>query len=76
MAHALGLRVVVEGVETGHQHGFVRGAGCEEGQGFYYAKPLAPDAFALWLLTRVSSLAGLQRAVTGAETARSLEYTS
>jgi diguanylate cyclase (GGDEF)-like protein/PAS domain S-box-containing protein len=39
MAHALGLRVVAEGVETADQVVRLRTLGCDEAQGFFYARP-------------------------------------
>jgi diguanylate cyclase (GGDEF)-like protein len=44
MAHSLGLSVVAEGVETEEQLEFLKRNGCEEVQGYYYSKPLPPDA--------------------------------
>ncbi|MBC5810797.1 MAG: EAL domain-containing protein, partial [Candidatus Eremiobacteraeota bacterium] len=41
LGHALGLRVVAEGVETAEQAALVRKLGCDEQQGFYYARPVA-----------------------------------
>lgn len=43
LAHALGLAVTVEGVETEHQAGQLRDLGCDTAQGWYYARP-APAA--------------------------------
>ncbi len=40
MAHALGLTVTAEGVETQAQAEFLMAQGCDELQGFYYARPL------------------------------------
>ena len=40
MAHNLGLEVIAEGVETPAQAALLRAEGCEEVQGFLYAKPL------------------------------------
>ena len=44
MAHALGMRVVAEGVEKKEQLTILRHLGCDEIQGFLVAKPLAPTA--------------------------------
>ncbi len=41
MAHALGKRVVAEGVETVEQLDFLRERRCDIAQGFYLARPLA-----------------------------------
>ena len=45
MAHKLGLKVVAEGVETEQQHKLLQQFGCDYGQGFWYAQPLAAQAF-------------------------------
>ena len=42
MAHALDLSVVAEGVETEAQVLALRGLGCDEAQGYHYAKPQWP----------------------------------
>ncbi|NII09276.1 EAL domain-containing protein [Oleiagrimonas sp. C23AA] len=39
----MGLRAVAEGVETQPQHDFLRRAGCQEGQGYLYSRPVPPD---------------------------------
>ncbi len=55
MAHALGLRVVAEGVETRDQLEFLRGCGCDELQGYLVCHPLEP-ADLLALLARGAPL--------------------
>jgi diguanylate cyclase len=39
MAHAVGLRVVAEGVETSGQEDCLRRLGCDHAQGYFYARP-------------------------------------
>ncbi|MEU9762272.1 EAL domain-containing protein [Streptomyces sp. NPDC047985] len=43
LAHSLDLAVTVEGVETGAQAEQLRNLGCDTAQGWYYARPGAPD---------------------------------
>ncbi|MEV8588783.1 EAL domain-containing protein [Streptomyces sp. NPDC051180] len=43
LAHSLELAVTVEGVETGAQARRLRDLGCDTAQGWYYARPGAPD---------------------------------
>ena len=46
MGKTLSLTVVAEGVETEEQEDFLREHICDEMQGFYFSKPIAPDQFA------------------------------
>lgn len=46
MAKRLGLRVVAEGIETAAQGTFARAAGCDEGQGYFYGRPVPASACA------------------------------
>jgi EAL domain-containing protein (putative c-di-GMP-specific phosphodiesterase class I) len=46
MGKTLKLTVVAEGVETQKQKDFLREHVCDEMQGFYFSKPIAPDKFA------------------------------
>lgn len=50
MAHALGMRVIAEGVETMLQRDLLAQAGCDFGQGYFFSKPISAlefEAFAL-----------------------------
>jgi diguanylate cyclase (GGDEF)-like protein len=49
LGHALGLHVVAEGVETQAEFDHLRGIGCDSIQGYFVARPLAPDQFLPWL---------------------------
>lgn len=42
LAHSMQLRVIAEGVETHHQADWLRRQGCDQAQGFLYAKPMTP----------------------------------
>jgi EAL domain-containing protein (putative c-di-GMP-specific phosphodiesterase class I) len=46
MAHALGLRVVGEGVETTAQRDILRDQGCDAMQGYLFSRPVAADQLA------------------------------
>ena len=52
LSHDLGHRVVAEGVETEEVAQLLRAAGCDEAQGYYYGRPMAPQALAEWLAGR------------------------
>ncbi len=58
MAHALDLRVVAEGVETADQAVRLRTLGCDEAQGFFYARPGAPGAIDERLVAEARAHAG------------------
>ncbi|MES2150728.1 MAG: EAL domain-containing protein [Pseudomonadota bacterium] len=44
LGHSLNFEIIAEGVETAAQLDYLRECGCDEMQGFFYSKPLAPDA--------------------------------
>lgn len=49
LSRNLGLRVIAEGVETEDQLSFLRAAGCEKIQGYYYSRPLPEAEFVKFL---------------------------
>lgn len=48
LGHALGLRVVAEGVETAAQRDILLNMHCDELQGYFYAKPMPADRLLAW----------------------------
>ncbi|WP_288377882.1 EAL domain-containing protein [uncultured Massilia sp.] len=54
LSHDLGHRVVGEGVETEGAAQLLRAAGCDEAQGYWYGKPMTPEALAGWLASRAA----------------------
>jgi len=48
LAHALGLKVVAEGVETAEQRDILIALGCDELQGFYFARPMPAATLLAW----------------------------
>lgn len=51
MAHALGLRVIAEGVETHAQSEFLSARGCDALQGYYFSRPVPADDITRMLAT-------------------------
>src|SRR5579862_7260285 len=45
LAKRFGLKTVAEGIETVHESHKLQGIGCDIGQGYLFAKPMAKDAF-------------------------------
>ncbi|TAH10278.1 MAG: EAL domain-containing protein [Curvibacter sp.] len=56
MAHALGLQVVAEGVETAAQRDLLLETGCDFAQGYFYARPMAPEGLHVWVTDRNAGL--------------------
>ena len=49
LSHNLGFKVVAEGVEDQATWDQLETLGCDSAQGFHMARPLAPEAFIVWL---------------------------
>lgn len=62
LAHKLGYRVVAEGIETGEAAAILKELGCEEAQGFWFARPMEADQFVMWLSDRRADTLSLPRA--------------
>jgi diguanylate cyclase (GGDEF)-like protein/PAS domain S-box-containing protein len=59
MAKSLKLRVVAEGVETLQELEFLQAHQCEEAQGFFFSRPVAPQQFTTMLKSGISEQARL-----------------
>jgi EAL domain-containing protein (putative c-di-GMP-specific phosphodiesterase class I) len=49
LGHAMGMYVVAEGVETAAQFEFLRRAGCDAAQGYFFTHPLPPSELVHWM---------------------------
>ncbi|MHC1758202.1 MAG: EAL domain-containing protein [Negativicutes bacterium] len=49
LSKGLKLKTIAEGVETKKQLSVLRSMGCDEVQGYYFAKPMPNEAFVRWL---------------------------
>ncbi len=68
MARNLKLQVIAEGVETLEQLAFLHQHQCDEGQGFYFSRPVLAQEFANLLAAGgLSTGASLRRSVRGLE---------
>jgi EAL domain-containing protein (putative c-di-GMP-specific phosphodiesterase class I) len=56
MAHALGIGIVAEGIETAGQAAFLQDLGCRLGQGYLLARPMPVAEFGRWLETAANAL--------------------
>jgi len=54
LADHLGMRTVAEGVETAEQLAWLREHGCNAAQGYFFSRPLPPDALQTWALQHAS----------------------
>ncbi|MFT5224302.1 MAG: diguanylate cyclase (GGDEF)-like protein [Polaribacter sp.] len=58
LGHNLGLRVVAEGVETEKQLDTLKGLGCDNLQGYYFANPQPAEGMDLWLRSYYETYSG------------------
>jgi diguanylate cyclase (GGDEF)-like protein/PAS domain S-box-containing protein len=56
MAKSLKHRVIAEGVETVEQLAFLQAHGCDQGQGYYFSRPVVAEQFAKLLETGISAV--------------------
>ena len=59
LAHALGLKVVAEGIEDKIALDAVKAFGCDFAQGSHFSRPVPADAFTSWARARVAGAAAL-----------------
>ena len=57
MGKSLKLCVIAEGVETSEQYAFLLALHCDEGQGYYFGRPMVAEALATLLQTGIATLA-------------------
>ncbi len=59
LAHALGLKVVAEGVETPEQAAILTRLQCDELQGYLYARPMPERDLLVWVLRQDMAVMGV-----------------
>ena len=64
LSHAMGLRVIAEGVSAASLNDAVAAMGCELAQGFFWSEPLPADAFEAWWRKAADQAAGARDAVS------------
>jgi len=65
LAHALGLKVVAEGVEGVRQQEILTELGCDELQGYLFARPMTARALLLWAIDDRSNSAVFRNSLFG-----------
>ncbi len=55
LAKALGIPVTAEGIESADQADVLRGAGCDQLQGYLVGKPMGQDELASWLASSIAA---------------------
>jgi two-component system CheB/CheR fusion protein len=57
MAHALGYRTIAEGIETPQQQAYLKSLGCDDLQGYRFARPMDAEALEAWVAERSAPMA-------------------
>jgi diguanylate cyclase (GGDEF)-like protein/PAS domain S-box-containing protein len=70
LGHALGLKVVAEGVETAAHLEFLQRHGCDELQGYYFSRPVPAAAMETLLRGRAISLCRCQASLDATDACR------
>ncbi len=58
MARSMELKVIAEGIEMPAQEAFLKAQGCDEGQGYYYGRPMPADQFEALLAKQAAGHTG------------------
>lgn len=61
LGRALGMSVVIEGIEKQEQYQQLLELGCVQGQGYFFARPMTEQDFLTWLGTRTTSRKRVRR---------------
>ena len=61
IAHRLSLDAVAEGIESEQQLAFLTKQGCQFGQGYYFSRPIEPEAIAALMIDRGAQTARYRR---------------
>ncbi|HEX5166473.1 MAG TPA: EAL domain-containing protein [Thermomicrobiales bacterium] len=76
LAHALGLRVIAEGIETEAQLTELRRLGCDAAQGFLFSRPVTPSTITSMIVQAhplpIAATAGSSRTSSGRTPRRSI----
>ena len=55
LGRILNMTIIAEGIETQQQAKVLQDMGCQEGQGYLYARPMAPPELHAWLAARANA---------------------
>ncbi|MGH8055302.1 MAG: bifunctional diguanylate cyclase/phosphodiesterase [Stenotrophomonas sp.] len=72
LGHALGMRVVAEGVETPAEASMLQRQGCDELQGYLFSQPLRPREMVQWLRSSEEGVPGTRAEAFAAQASATL----